>query len=194
MITRKEKEMLKVTYYWVERYTPKTWYNKKGEWTCGVNDKYTTLAEAEAELAKQKASMEKCLANKKIPEDKKAAEHLAKMEAEIDWRITEKVVDYKYVCEYLYSDVHAYEIVKVVSDKTLEVRKIDTKHNIAHLKQYAGGFAGHVAGQHNQKVTYETNPDNEVIRIRKKKNGGWGYKDCKFGLSEEPYAFYDFNF
>jgi hypothetical protein len=186
--------MLKVTYYWVERYTPKTWYNKKAGWTCGVNDKYTTLAEAEAKVADEKARMKEPFANKKISGDKKAADHLAKMEAEIDWRITEKVADYKYACLYLYTDVKAYEIVKVVSDKTIEVREMDTKHDISHLKQYAGGFAGHVANQREQKVTYASNPDNEVIRIRKKKNGGWGYKDCKFGLSEKPYAFYDYNF
>ena len=193
--------MIKVTYYEVQAYCPKVWEGGERknanecewEWVGRDRNRFTDLAEAEECLAKEEAGWENFLAQQKA-KDKVINDHVAALRAKTAYRIVKDVVEYKYACHYLYTDVHAYEIVKVVSDKTLEVRKMDTKHNIAHLKQYAGGFFGHVAGQRNQKVTYAANPNNEVIRIRKKKNGGWGHKGCRFGLQEKPYAFYDFNF
>jgi len=184
--------MIKVTYFVVERFIPR--FQAEGKWESHFdNDVYSSLAEAEAALAKEKNRWDNFLAEQN-PQGEEASAHIARLKAESAFRVVEKEVGYKYACHYKYSDVDAYEIVKVVSDKTIEVRKMDSKHNIAHLKQYVGGFGGHVADQRDQKVTYASNPNNEVIRIRKKKNGGWGYKDCRFGLSEKPYAFYDFNF
>jgi hypothetical protein len=199
--TIQEKDMIKVTYYQVQAYGPKNWENGewkpvnecKWEWVGYDKNKFTDLAEAEECLAKEEAAWDKFLAEQN-PEGEKAIAHIAALKAKKAYRIVEDVVDYKYACHYMYTDVEAYEIVKVVSDKTIEVRKMDTKHDIKHLKFYAGGFFGHVAGQHNQKVTYASNPNNEVNRIRKKKNGHWGHKSLRFGLNEEPYAFYDYNF
>jgi hypothetical protein len=34
-------------------------------------------------------------------------------------------MDYKYASEHFYTDVKAYEIVKVISDKTVEVRRLE---------------------------------------------------------------------
>lgn len=194
--------MIKVTYYEVQAYCPiNNWEGGERkpanecewEWVGRDKNRFTDLAEAEECLAKEEAYWQDFLAKQKA-KDKVINDHVAALRAKTAYRIVKDVVEYKYACHYLHTDVHAYEIVKVVSDKTLEVRKIDTDHNIAHLKQYAGGFFGHVAEQRNQKVTYAANPNNEVIRIRKKKNGGWGHKGCRFGLQEKPYAFYDFNF
>jgi|TARA_R110000772_G_scaffold48205_1_gene110153 hypothetical protein len=191
--------MIKVTYYEVQAYHPNNW--EDGEWKpanecnwewAGRNqDRFTDLSEAEECLAKEEARWQNFLAEQ---EDKVVDAHVAAVRAKTAYRIVKDVVDYKYACHYMYTDVHAYEIVKLVSDKTIEVRKMDTEHDISHLKQYSGGFCGHVAEQRNQKVTYASNPNNEVIRIRKKKNGGWGHKALRFGLNEEPYAFYDYNF
>ena len=190
--------MLKVTYYEVQAYAPKNWENGEWkpanecewEWVGNEQARFTDRAEAEKFLAKEVALWDKFIADKPAKED----DHYAALEAMRAHRIVEDVVEYKYACHYMYTDVDAYEIVKVVSDKTIEVRKMDTEHDIAHLKQYVGGFFGHVAEQRNQKVTYASNPDNEVIRIRKKKNGDWGHKGNRFGLKEKPYAFYDYNF
>lgn len=189
--------MIKVTYYEVQANYPKIFKGQEWkpanecewEWKNSAN-RFTDLVEAEECLAKEKAMWEKYIVEKPVEED----DHYAALLDKKDFRIVKDVVEYKYACHYMYTDVDAYEIVKVVSDKTLEVRKMDTEHNIGHLKQYVGGFFGHVADQHNQKVTYASNPNNGVIRIRKKKNGQWGHKDMKFGLKKKPYAFYDFNF
>jgi len=193
--------MIKVTYYQVQAYHPNNWESGewkpanecKWEWVGCDRNKFTDLAEAEECLAKEEAEWCKFLAETN-PEGEEAIAHIAALKAKKAYRIVEDVVEYKYACHYMYTDVDAYEIVKVISDKTIEVRKMDSEHNIAHLKQYVGGFFGHVANQRDQKVTYASNPDNGVIRIRKKKNGDWGYKGLRFGLSEKPYAFYDFNF
>ena len=103
-------------------------------------------------------------------------------------------MDYKYASEHFYTDVKAYEIVKVISDKTLEVRPLKATHDIAHLNQYVGGFCGHVENQRDQKVTFESAPNAPVIRIRKNKYGNWGHKGQRFTLEIKPYAFYDYNF
>ncbi len=103
-------------------------------------------------------------------------------------------MDYKYASEHFYTDVKAYEIVKVISDKTLEVRSLIANHNIKHLDQVVGGFSGHVVNQREQKVTFEIDPSAPVIRIRKNKYGNWASKGRRFTLRNEPYAFYDYNF
>lgn len=103
-------------------------------------------------------------------------------------------MEYKYASEHLYSDVRAYEIVKVVSEKTIEVRPLIANHDISHLNYHTGGFFGHLENQRDQKVTFEVDPSAPVIRIRKNKHGNWAHKGRRFSLRNEPYAFYDFNF
>jgi len=121
--------------------------------------------------------------------------HLNKLLKNSKYKVVSKTYNYTHVSEYGYSDVRAYEIIKVVSDKTLEIRELATQFDISHLEQVAGGYMGHVVNQRAQKVTYETNTENPIIRIRKKKNSDdWTYKGSRFGLQENPYAFYDFNF
>ena len=125
-----------------------------------------------------------------------AKEHLRMVADVHEWKLEERVSDYAYASEYLYSDVRAWEILRVVSENCIEIRLMDSEHNCAHLKQVSGGFAGHVVGQHGQKVTYASNPNNEVIRIRRRKGSHdqWVHKGRRFKLQTEPYAFYDFNF
>jgi len=125
-----------------------------------------------------------------------AKDHLARVEATHEWKIEKRVMNYGYASEYLYSDVRAWEILRVVSDNCIEIRRMDSDHYCGNCEQVAGGFAGHVVNQHNQEVTYASNPDNEVIRIRRRKgsNDQWIHKGRRFALKTEPYAFYDFNF
>jgi hypothetical protein len=105
-----------------------------------------------------------------------------------------KTMDYKYASEHFYTDVKAYEIVKVISDKTVEVRRLEATYDISHLEQVVGGFAGHVVNQRDQKVTFESAPNAPVIRIRKNKYGNWAHKGRRFTFENKPYAFYDYNF
>lgn len=192
--------MITTTYFTVEKKI----FNSPeglGVWGWGKvhnnSHQITDRAEAEALLEKEKnrycAWLDRELAE---ATDEAKIAHLGKLMDNIEYRIVEEEKTYTHASYYGYSDVHAYEIVKVISDKTIELRKMDSKHDISHLKQYAGGFAGHVADQRNQKVTYASNPDAEVIRIRRKKNNPeqWGNGNLRFGLTEKPYAFYDYNF
>ena len=121
--------------------------------------------------------------------------HLNKLLKNSGYRVVAKTYNYTHISENMDTDVKAYEIVKVISDKTIEIRPMVAQHDISHLKQVSGGFSGHVVEQGNQKVTYESDETAPTFRIRKKKNGDdWTYKGGRFGLQEKPYAFYDFNF
>lgn len=112
------------------------------------------------------------------------------------WDVIERIKNFTHATEHMYSDKRAWEIVRVVSDKTIDIRRVNSDHHIGDCKQVSGGFFGHVVDQHNQKVTYTSNPDNEVIRIRRRKDSDsqWTHKGVRFTLQTEPYAFHDFNF
>ena len=192
--------MITTTYFTVEQ---KTFNSREGLGVWGwskvwVNGrKITNRAEAESLMEDKKNDYVSFLA-RELSEatDKDHIDHLGKLIDNIEFRIVEEDKTFTHVSHYGYSDVDAYEIVKVISDKTIEVRKMDTEHDISHLEQYAGGFCGHVEDQRNQKVTYASNPNAKVIRIRRKKNNPeqWCNGTLRFGLTEKPYAFYDYNF
>tara|TARA_R100000655_G_scaffold40865_2_gene76665 strand:+ start:6520 stop:7104 length:585 start_codon:yes stop_codon:yes gene_type:complete len=194
--------MIKITYYDVEQWVPNS-LEGIGVWgwvSSTHNDRIRDRAEAEAKMLKDKSTWEEYLAEEceRVTDSgsEEEKDHVAKLLANVKFRITEVVKNFTHASMYGWTDVHAYEIVKVVSDKTLEVRKMTTEHDISHLEQIAGGFCGHVVNQRNQKVTYESNPMSPVIRIRRKKNNpeAWTYNGKRFALETRPYAFYDYNF
>ena len=94
-----------------------------------------------------------------------------------------------------YSDVHPYEVVRVVSGKTLEVRAMDTGENKTELQFVAGGFSAHCTNNYAQDYDYTSNPENHVFRIRSSKAGDWKDKHGRrFVISDAPSKFYDYNF
>lgn len=97
-----------------------------------------------------------------------------------------------------YSDCEAYEIVRVISDQTLEIRMLNTELlNGKDLEFHVGGFSAHCSNQRSQKYNYTSNPNATIIRIRKKKNsisGEWGSGSLRFVLASQPYKFHDYNF
>ena len=103
--------------------------------------------------------------------------------------------NYGYANESGYSDMYPYEIVKVVSENTIEIRAIDTERDDSvELKWVSGGFAGHCVNQAQQKWFYKSNPDNSVRRIRRRKDG-YFYNHCnRVYLAQEPRKFHDYNF
>ena len=99
----------------------------------------------------------------------------------------------QYANEYLYSDVNAYEVTKLVSDKCVEVRRMDATI-VKHPSDFsAGGFCGHYADNYAQKWEFKSNEQGETFRIRLTKNG-WRLGRRRFQMSESPREFYDFNF
>ena len=103
--------------------------------------------------------------------------------------------NYGYANESGYSDMYPYEIVKVVSENTIEIRPMDTERDDSvELKWVSGGFAGHCVNQAQQKWFYKSNPDNPVRRIRRRKDG-YFYNHCnRVYLAQEPRKFHDYNF
>lgn len=97
---------------------------------------------------------------------------------------------------YGYSDVYPCEVVKVVSDKTIEVREMEAERDKSvKMEWVVGGFAGHCTNQRSQKWHITSNKNNPVVRIRLSKSGVWKDKDGrKFKLSDTPVRFYDYNF
>jgi hypothetical protein len=102
----------------------------------------------------------------------------------------------QYANQYGYSDVYPFEVVNVISDKTIEVREMDAERDESVKLEWApGGFAGHCINQRDQKWFITSNPNNPVIRIRLSAKKGWQDKHGRrFGLSDKPVRFYDYNF
>lgn len=101
-----------------------------------------------------------------------------------------------YANQYGWSDVNPFEVVKVISDKTMEVREMDAERDESvKLEFHVGGFSAHCSNQRDQKWFIKSNPENGVIRIRLSKTGVWKDKHGrKYGLSDTPIKFYDYNF
>ena len=94
-----------------------------------------------------------------------------------------------------YSDISPCEVVKVISEKTIEIRYMDTEALPWDREFHPGGFFGHTSNQRDQKWKITSNPENQVFRIRLSKNKGW--RDAygnRYKLADEPMKFYDFNF
>jgi len=100
----------------------------------------------------------------------------------------------KYANHYGYTDVNPYEVVKVISDKTIEIREMDAEKNPEVKTSFEiGGFCAHSDNVQDWIIT--SNPNNPVIRIRLSKKKGWVSKfGEKFGLADKPRKFYDYNF
>jgi hypothetical protein len=95
-----------------------------------------------------------------------------------------------------YSDVEPFEVIRVVSDKCLEVRPMDAELDPAWKPEWVvGGFAGQCINQSSQKWVIASNAANPVQRIRLQKNGDWkAPSGARFALSGQPIKFYDYNF
>jgi hypothetical protein len=101
----------------------------------------------------------------------------------------------KYANCYGYSQVYPYEIIREVTDKTIEIRAMtqspdpDWKPNFI-----PGGFAAHCTNQSEQTWLYSSDPTAPVIRMRKRKDGKWYSVMGMHRVESEPRYFYDYNF
>lgn len=102
-------------------------------------------------------------------------------------------IDYEYANMSGYSDVKPFEIVRVVSDKTIEIREMDAELGDWQPEIISGGFAGHCVNQDKQVWNIKSNEANPVIRARRNKDG-WKSSYGKHFLSTQPSKFRDYNF
>lgn len=94
-----------------------------------------------------------------------------------------------------YSDVNPFEIVRRVSDKTLEVRAMKAERDPSFKPDFVpGGFCGTVVNQRDQQWIISSDPQGAVVRIRLGKQGWKDRNGRRYKLSDEPVKFYDYNF
>jgi hypothetical protein len=94
-----------------------------------------------------------------------------------------------------YSDVTPYEVVRVISDKTVEIREMDAaRDESVKMEWIAGGFTGVCLNQRDQRWTITSNDANPVKRIRLGKQGWKDAHGGRFKLADKPVKFYDYNF
>jgi hypothetical protein len=101
----------------------------------------------------------------------------------------------KYANCYGYSEIYPFEIVREVTDKTIEIRALVPSPDPAWTPHFiAGGFAGHCTNQNRQTWLYSSDPTAPVIRMRKRKDGKWYSKMGMHRVEDKPLYFYDYNF
>lgn len=103
-------------------------------------------------------------------------------------------VFYKYANLHMYTDIQPYEIVRLVSVKTMYVRPMIAMQGEWEKKVAPGGFCCHVINQDDQKWSIVSDPNADRIIIRKQKDGSWKSKNGRHILSSTPRKFYDYNF
>lgn len=107
----------------------------------------------------------------------------------------------KFANLFLHSDAEAFEIVRIISDKTVEIRKMAATLDPTWKPDIAvGGFAGHCHNQQSQRWIYSVDENAPVIRMRRVKPSHSNRMMCwksAYGshrLSETPHKFHDYNF
>ena len=94
-----------------------------------------------------------------------------------------------------YTDVTPYEVVRVISDKTIEIREMKAERDESVKLDWAvGGFAGHCVNQHDQKWSISSDESAPVIRARKRVDGYYHSPYGRHMLNDKPIRFYDYNF
>jgi hypothetical protein len=94
-----------------------------------------------------------------------------------------------------YSDVTPFEVVRTISDKTLEIREMACEFDSSvKLEFHPGGFVGHFSNQRAQRWHITSDTTRSVIRIRLNKDGWRDRHGQKYVLGDKPVKFYDYNF
>lgn len=101
----------------------------------------------------------------------------------------------QYANNFLYTDVRPYEVIRVVSEKTLVVRGMTVEPDPTWTRTYIpGGFCSYTLNNYEQRWIITSDPDGVTLRIRLRKNGEWYGGAGRFILSDRPIYFYDYNF
>jgi len=96
------------------------------------------------------------------------------------------LIDPKYVCEYCYSDRHAYQVLRRETEKRMVVRRLTpTRINVG---KYMMSDA--------QDYDFAENPQAPETILRLHNDGFW-YEagNCNpFGITREPHEFFDYSY
>jgi len=108
-----------------------------------------------------------------------------------------EAIDYTHANQNGYSDTTPFEIVRVVSDKTIELKSM-TAERAADWKPeiVAGGFSGHCTNNGNQSKAWviKSDPEGYKVRARLQKDGSWKSSHGRHSLHTAAIKHYDYNF
>lgn len=100
---------------------------------------------------------------------------------------------FKYANLHLWTDVEPYEIIRYVSDVTLELRHMKSEL-LSKPEFIPGGFSAHCTNNSSLKYKITPDPDAEIIRARLRKDGKFHSVKGEHHLSDRPMKYYDYNF
>ena len=100
----------------------------------------------------------------------------------------------KYANHIGYSDITPFEVIRMVTPKTIEIREMQTTQTDDVKPSFTiGGFSAH--SDNAQSWDIKSDESNPIIRIRLHSNGRWTDKwGSKYRLDDTPVKFYDYNF
>ena len=120
--------MLTTTYYNVYETIPATHLSvdKVSRRSLeNYHDKFTCYADAEAFMEKKRATWINYLYQERAQTNDADLElHYTTLIKETTYHIEKEEVEYTHACNHLWTDVLGYEITKVISDRTIEVRRM----------------------------------------------------------------------
>jgi hypothetical protein len=92
----------------------------------------------------------------------------------------------RFVCEYCYSDRHAYEVIRMETEKRMVVRRLTPKR--VNIGEHVMSDA--------QDYEFTENPIAPEITIRLHKDGFWyASNNCNpFKITSEPHEYFDYSF
>ena len=101
----------------------------------------------------------------------------------------------KYANHIGYTDINPFEVIRAVSDKTLEIREMNAQRDESvKLEFVVGGFSAICLNDSDQEWFITSDDTAPIIRIRLGKNGWKDKYGRKYRLADQPVKFYDHNF
>lgn len=106
--------------------------------------------------------------------------------------------DIRKYCNHIgYSDIEPYQVVRYISDTTVEVRGMDFVPDPDFKPQFISrGFSAVCQNQNEQKWIITSSSSAIPFRVRySKSKDRWQDKNgCEFRMSDKPVKFFDYNF
>lgn len=101
----------------------------------------------------------------------------------------------KFANLHMFTDIKPYEVLRVVSEKTIVVRSMKAERDPNWKPEiHVGGFVGNCSNNNEQKSIIQSDESGDVVRVRLRKDGRWYSKYGRHVFSDEPRYFYDYNF
>jgi hypothetical protein len=94
-----------------------------------------------------------------------------------------------------WSDINPFEVVRRVSDITLEIREMHAERDPSvKLEFVPGGFSAICLNDRDQEWFITSDESAPIKRIRLGKRGWKDAHGGRYNLSDKPVKFYDYNF